>query len=131
MVDWNKDVKLSDLIARKQEQAAETTAPAPEQPDAHGQRAAESSVPAEPTASASVPFSPAPPAPPAPTQEVPMPEAELDLEPEPEAPTAERVPWYKRDISLGGGKGDKPRAKKTKQPKEKQPKEKQPKGERV
>jgi type IV pilus assembly protein PilM len=132
MVDWNKDVKLSDLIARKQKEAAETTAPAPEQPNADGQPAAESPVPAEPTPSDPVLFSPAPPGPPA----VPVPEAELDLEPEPEEPAPERVPWYKREVSLGGGKGDKPRAKKSKQrkekrTKEKQPKEQQPKGERV
>ena len=135
MVDWNKDVKLSDLIARKQQHAAETTAPA-EQPNADGEPAAERSAPAQPVPSASVPFSPAPPALPAATQAVPMPEPEPDLEPEPDSPAAERVPWYKREVSLGGGKGDKPRAEKSKQrkekrPKEKQPKEQQPKGERV
>src|SRR6266516_5934698 len=134
MVDWNKDVKLSDLIARKQKEAAETTAPVPEQPTGDGQPATESSAPAEPTPSTSVPFSPTPPAPPAATQAVPMPEP--DLEPEPEAPAAERVPWYKREVSLGGGKGDKPKAQKSKQrkekrSKEKQPTEQQPKGERV
>src|SRR6266550_5256502 len=126
MVDWNKDVKLSDLIARKQQHAAETTAPA-EQPNADGEPAAERSAPAQPVPSASVPFSPAPPALPAATQAVPMPEPEPDLEPEPDSPAAERVPWYKREVSLGGGKGDKPRAEKSKQRKEKRPKEKQPK----
>jgi type IV pilus assembly protein PilM len=136
VVDWNKEVKLSDLIGRKQKEAEEAIAPAPEDRNAPElQPAAESSPPSAPTPAAPVAVSPAPPAPPAPAQTPPaavepapepQPEVELPLDPEPEAP-AERVPWYKRELSLGGNKGDKPKAKKQKQPKQKQPKEKAPK----
>jgi type IV pilus assembly protein PilM len=144
MVDWNKEVKLSDLIGRKQKEAEETFVPAPEVPSREEvQPAAEISPPPAPTPAAPVAVSPAPPAPPAPAQEIPavlVPEPEAQLA-EPEAPAAESVPWYKRELSFGG-KPDKPKAKKAKQPKakktkqpkvkkEKQRKEKQPKGERV
>ena len=150
MVDWNKEVKLSDLIGRKQKAAEEAIAPAPDERSAHElQPAAESSPPSAPTPAAPVAVSPAPPAPPAPAQALPsavehapepQPEVELQPDSEPEVP-AERVPWYKRELSLGGNKGEKPKAKKQKQPKQKQPKqkrpkqqqskEKEPKGERV
>jgi len=143
VVDWNKEVKLSDLIGRKQKPAEEAIPPAPVERSAHElQPAAESSPPSAPTPAAPVAVSPAPPAPPAPAQAPPSsvelpPEPQPEVEPqpdsEPEAP-AERVPWYKRELSLGGNKGDKPKAKKQKQqkqPKEKQPKRKQSKGEGV
>jgi type IV pilus assembly protein PilM len=141
MVDWNKEVKLSDLIGRKKKAADDDTfelAPAsePEAPSADEvQPAAEISVPPTPapTPAAPVAVSPAPPVPPAPAQVTPL--AKPEVEPEPETKAA---PWYKREISLGGGKkpAKQPKAKKEKQPKEKQPKEKKakekkPKGERV
>ena len=139
MVDWNKEVKLSDLIGRKGKEAEDTLVPEPtpppETPSAEEVHpAAPSSPPPAPTPAAPVAVSPAPPVPPAPAQ-APAPEA--PAVPEPEQPEAESVPWYKRDVF--GGKKDKPKAEKRqkqpkqpKQPKEKKPKrEKQPKGERV
>src|SRR5947207_11145735 len=145
MVDWSKDVKLSDLVGRKKKEAEETFVPAPEVPSADEvQPAADISPAPAPTPAAQVAVSPAPPALPAPAQAIPaflVPEPETQLEPELEAPATESVPWYKRELSFGGGKGDKPpkktkqpKAKKTKQPKakkEKRPKEEQAKGERV
>jgi type IV pilus assembly protein PilM len=142
MVDWNKEVKLSDLIGRKKKEADDDTfelAPAaePEAPSADDvEPAAPASVPPTPapTPAAPVAVSPAPPAPPAPAQ------AQAPSIPDPEVqpePGADQVPWYKRDISFGGGrKAAKPKPKnekrlKEKQPKEKRPKEKKPKGERV
>src|SRR5437764_11886929 len=145
MVDWSKDVKLSDLVGRKKKEAEETFVPAPEVPSADEvQPAADISPAPAPTPAAQVAVSPAPPALPAPAQAIPaflVPEPETQLEPELEAPATESVPWYKRELSFGGSKGDKPpkktkqpKARKTKQPKakkEKRPKEKQAKGERV
>src|SRR2546423_2743553 len=143
MVDWNKEVKLSDLIGRKKKEAEETFVPAPEVSSADEvQPGAEIPPAPAPAPAAPVAVSPAPPAPPAPAQAIPaalVPEPEMQLDSELKAPAAESVPWYKRELSFGGGKGDKPakktkqpKAKKTKQPKakEKQPKakkEKQPK----
>ena len=148
MVDWNKEVKLSDLVGRKKKEAEETFVPAPEVPSADEvEPAAEISPAPAPTPAAPVAVSPAPPAPPAPA--IPallVPEPETQLDPELEAPATESVPWYKRELSFGGSKGDKPpkktkqpkakktkqpKAKKEKRPKEKRPKEKQAKGERV
>jgi len=154
VVDWNKEVKFSDLLGRKPKEADDTIIPAPEVPNADEvQPAAELSPPPAPTPAAPVAVSPAPPVPPAPAQvQAPAVLAEPELEPgrqevseaparsaesEPEAPAAERVPWYQRELSLGGKlRSKKPKAEKpAKQPKEKkpakQPKEKQPKGERV
>ena len=137
MVDWNKEVKLSDLIGRKQKEELNDPAeasildevqPAAEMPPSPG------STPAAPVA-----VSPAPPVPPAPTQATPS-----DPEPVPETDpaAAERVPWYKRELSLGSGGARKPKAKKPKVEKPKaektkaekpvkQPKQKKPKGEQV
>src|SRR2546423_7803719 len=145
MVDWNKEVKLSDLIGRKKKEAEETFMPAQEVSSADEvQPAAEISPAPAPTPAAPVAVSPAPPAPPAPAQAIPavlVPEPETQLDSELKAPVAESVPWYKRELSFGGGKRDKPakktkqpKAKKTKQPKAKktkQPKEKQAKGQHV
>jgi type IV pilus assembly protein PilM len=141
MVDWNKEVKLSDLIGRKKaaDEAVEAAAapePAPEVPTAaEVPAAAESSPTPAPTPAAPVAVSPAPPAPPAPAQAIPT----ATTEPEPELvdPEDEGVPWYKRDLSFGRGKKDaKPKVKaekpkKEKVKKEKAKKEKPPKGERV
>ena len=154
MVDWNKDVKLSDLIGRKQKEAEELASPeeptspeelasrAPEAPILdEAQPAVETSPPPAPTPAAPVAVSPAPPVPPAPAQALadltPVPEPSFDPAPEPEieAPAGETVPWYKRELSLGRKPkaGKKPKAEKpAKQPKQpKQKKQKQPKGERV
>jgi hypothetical protein len=145
VVDWNKEVKLSDLIGRKQKEAEELTSPeertspTPEVPILDQvQPAVETSPPPVSTPAAPVAVSPAPPVPPAPTQAAadlaPDPEPSLDPAPEPEleAPAAESVPWYKRDLSFSR----KPKAAKklkaekpAKQPKQK--KQKQPKEERV
>jgi type IV pilus assembly protein PilM len=151
MVDWNKEVKLSDLIGRKQKEAEgltspeelaspedlsspeELASPAPEAPILEEvQPAAETSLPPVSTPAAPVAVSPAPPVPPAPAQAAaditPDPEPSFDPAPEPEveAPAGESVPWYKRELSLSR----KPKAEKpAKQPKPK--KQKQPKGERV
>jgi type IV pilus assembly protein PilM len=139
MVDWNKEVKLSDLIGRKKKDADDDTfelapepAPEPEAPsEVEIHPAAEVSVPPTPapTPAAPVAVSPAPPVPPAAAQAtstvVPEPAPVEEAEP---AAEPERVPWYKRDISLGrGNKAAKPKVKKEKPPKQKKPKEKQPK----
>ena len=149
MVDWNKEVKLSDLIGRKPKSAEEAIAPAPEELAEDDARTAPTSFASPaPTPAAPVAVSPAPPAPPAPAQAPtavePEPHPEAEAEPESAQPpvgleaepTAERVPWYKRDLSFGGKKDEKPKAKKSKQPKqkapnEKKPKQKKPKGEQV
>src|SRR6266480_2264755 len=122
MVDWNKEVKLSDLIGRKQKEADELTSPAPEAPILDEvQPAVETSPPPVSTPAAPVAVSPAPPVPPAPAQATadptPDPEPSFDPAPDPEveAPAGESVPWYKRDLSFSR----KPKAaKKQKQPKE-------------
>src|SRR5436190_5587824 len=134
MVDWNKKLMLSARNAPKKSEPAEAplpgtppgpaAAPAPKAP-AEVPAAAESSPLPTPTPAAPVAVSPAPPAPPAPAQATPAPLQQ----PEAEAvePEGERAPWYKRDISFGGGeKAAKPKAKQ-----EKAKKEKPPKGERV
>jgi type IV pilus assembly protein PilM len=140
VVDWNKEVKLSDLIGRRSKEADEVVefAPpeqAPEVPTAEEvPAAAESSPMPAPTPAAPVAVSPAPPAPPAPAQATSAATPEPELQPEPEAvdPEGERVPWYKRDLSFGRGKKDaKPKAQEKKPKKEKPKKEKPPKGERV
>jgi len=142
VVDWNKEVKLSDLIGRKQKEAEELTSseeltsPAPEAPIlGEIQPAVETSPPPVSTPAAPVAVSPAPPVPPAPAQATaeltPEPEPSFDPAPEPEveAPAGERVPWYKRDLSFSRKpkaakkpKAEKP-AKQPKQKKQKQPKE--------
>ena len=148
MVDWNKEVKLSDLIARKNKEADEALLPvpppepaaeAPAEVPAEVPAAAESSPMPAPTPAAPVAVPPAPPAPPAPGQVTP---AVPEPEPEADEPEGGRVPWYKRDISFGGGKkASRPKAKQEKPKKEKPKKdkakkvkakkEKPPKGERV
>jgi type IV pilus assembly protein PilM len=145
VVDWNKEVKLSDLIGRKQKEAEELTPPeelasrAPEAPILDEvQPAVETSPPPAPTPAAPVAVSPAPPVPPAPAQApadlTPDPEASFDPTPEPEieAPAGETVPWYKRDLSFSRKPkaAKKPKAEKpAKQPKQK--KQKRPKEDRV
>jgi len=67
MVDWSKDVKLSDLVGRKKKEAEETFVPAPEVPSADEvEPAAEISQAPAPTPAATVAVSPAQPSPPAP-----------------------------------------------------------------
>jgi type IV pilus assembly protein PilM len=124
MVDWNKDVKLSDLFARRPKDEEEPLAPAPEASSADEAlpEAEVSSLPA-PTPAAPVAVSPAPPAPPAPAQVLPA--TSLLVTEEVDVPE-DTVPWYKREISFGR----KPRAKKPKAekpPKEKKRKERKPK----
>jgi type IV pilus assembly protein PilM len=124
MVDWNKDVKLSDLFGRKAKDAEEASASmsepvVPEPPAPH-------EVPVE------IPSRPLPVVVPDPAEGVhpPVPAAELDLPVEP----AEKVPFWKRELSFGGGKTVEPKEKKQpkqkapKQPKE--PKQKRPKAEK-
>jgi type IV pilus assembly protein PilM len=137
MVDWNKEVKLSDLIGRKNKDAVEgfepaaASVPPPEPtPEAPAEVVESSPMPA-PTPAAPVAVSPAPPAPPAPAQAIPTPEPETQPVPEASDPEGERVPWYKRDLAFGGKKDAKPKAKPEKPKKEKTKKEKPPKGERV
>ena len=127
MVDWNKEVKFSDLLGRKPKEPS-----APEAPSADEvQSAAELSPPPAPTPAAPVAVSPAPPVPPAPAQATPfpaVPQRRPEQGPEPQAPGAEKVPWYKRELSLGATPGaKKPKAEKPAKP----AKEKQPKGEQV
>jgi type IV pilus assembly protein PilM len=137
VVDWNKDVKLSDLFARKAKDEEETHTPAPEVPGADEARPeAEVSPTPAPTPAAPVAVSPAPPAPPAPAQ---VPPATSLLLPETAEVVEESAPWYKREISFGRKSGPKkPKAQKPrkepkqpKQPKEKRSKTKEPKGEKV
>jgi len=167
MVDWNKEVKLSDLIGRKQTEAEEESPVTPEATSFTTPEASAPAAPETPSSNAPVPPSSATPETPSP-EEVqlavdlgatpastptppPMPPvvdssaapppvleqvaaaaaaSELELDPEP----GDRVPWYKREISLGR-KSDKPKA--AKQPKEKKakpekkPKTKEPQGEKV
>jgi Type IV pilus assembly protein PilM len=133
VVDWNKEVKLSDLIGRKQKEAEEPTLPAPDAPvlyEAQPEVEPSSSpgpTPAVPTAiSSAPPVSAAPQATADPTPAA-EPRLEPESQPEPEAP-AENVPWYKRDVSFGR----KPKAARPKTPKQpKQKKQKLPKEERV
>ena len=132
MVDWNKDVRLSDLVGRKQKDAEEPTFPTPDVPAAE-----EVQPPAQPSP-APVPMSPVAPSPvpPVPPRDdlAARPEAALDPthEPEPEATSCESVPWYKRELSFGRKPKatKKPKAEKAaKQPKQK--KQKQPEEQRV
>jgi type IV pilus assembly protein PilM len=129
VVDWNKEVKLSDLIGRKQKEAED---PAETPIVDEVQLPAETSPPPESPA-APVAVSPAPPVPPATADLTPVPEPWVDPEPEAEleTPVDESVPWYKRELSFGKKpKTAKPKAEKpAKQPKQK--KQKLPKEERV
>ena len=110
MVDWNKEVKLSDVFGRKNKDAeqasdavSETTEPAP---------------PAEkPEPTVEIPTQPVPA--PAPGINPPVPAAELEEDPAAE----EKVPFWKREI---GGKKGEPKAKKQKQPKAEKPKDGKP-----
>jgi type IV pilus assembly protein PilM len=139
VVDWNKEVKLSDLIGRKQKEAEELASAAPEAPILDAvQPAVETSPPPGSTPAAPVAVSPAPPVPPAPAQAAadlapdPEPSFEPAPEPEVETPAGESVPWYKRELSFGRKPkaAKKPKAEKpTKQPKQK--KQKQSKEDRV
>src|SRR6266566_5887449 len=180
MVDWNKEVKLSDLIGRKQTEAEDATPATPEMeppssttpeapsptPEAPSSATAEAASPATPEApSSATPLTPSPTTPVTPspaevqlavdlgTPPTSPPPADspvapaTDLEsaedlggvawPELDGALEERVPWYKREISLGRKPG-KPKAEKpAKQPKEKkvkrekEPKTEQPEGEKV
>ena len=153
MVDWNKEVKLSDLIGRKQTEAEETSAatpvppsqptPATESPDTPVTPSPETPVTPSPDAEAPSPaevqlavdlgVAPASaPTPPVPVSAA-MPPSDLEQVTTTGAPVAsdleaapeEHVPWYKREISLGR-KSDGPKAEKpAKQPKEKKAKRKE------
>ena len=133
MVDWNKEVKLSDLVGRKQKKADEPILPAPDAPVLDEvQPEAEPSTPAGPMTPAPAAISSAPPvsaspqatAEPTPAAE---PRFEPESEPEPETPV-ETKPWYKRDVSFGR-KPKAARPKTAKQPRQR--KQKQPKEERA
>jgi type IV pilus assembly protein PilM len=134
VVDWNKEVKLSDLIGRKQKEAEEPTLPAPAAPVFDEvQPEVEPSPSPGPTPAAPAAISSAPPVSAAPPEATPDPTPaaepllEPESEPEPEIPV-KTVPWYKRDVSFGR----KPKAARPKTPKQpKQKKEKLPKEERV
>jgi len=134
VVDWNKEVKLSDLIGRKQKAEEEPTLPAPDAPVLDEvQPEVEPSpspgpTPAAPTAiSSAPPVSAAPPQATADPTRAAEPRHEPESEPEPETPVV-TVPWYKRDLSFGR----KPKAARPKTPKQpKQKKQKLPKEERV
>ncbi len=162
MVDWNKEVKFSDLIGRKQTEAEETSAATPETPSSTTPEAPSSTTPEAPSSATPVTPSPAevqlavdlgttpataptpastpppadsPVAPPSDSEQVAVTAAAAGLELDGAA--EERVPWYKREISLGR-KSDKPKAERpAKQPKEKkakpkeEPKTEQPQGEKV
>jgi hypothetical protein len=165
MVDWNKEVKLSDLIGRKQTEAEEAS-PATPVPPSQPTPATESPVtavtpsPETPVTSSPDAEAPSPaevqlavdlgvapasaPTPPVPVSAA-MPPSDVEQVTTTGAPVAsdleaapeERVPWYKREISLGR-KSDGPKAEKpAKQPKEKKAKRKdktkteQPQGEKV
>ena len=127
MVDWNKEVKLSDLFARKSKDEEETVAPAPEASSANEVRPeAEISPLPAPTPAAPVAVSPAPPAPPAPAQVPPA--TSLLLTDEAEV-VEDSVPWYKRELSFGRKSG--PKKPKTERPrKEKKPKAEKPRKEK-
>jgi type IV pilus assembly protein PilM len=134
VVDWNKDVKLSDLLG-KQKQAEESIPESPEAPTPEEVQPAAAAPSPAPTPAAPVAVTPAPPAPPAPAQVTPTPvelEDTLTSSADAPGPTAD-LPWYKRELSFGKkSKSDKPkRAKAPKAAKQKAPKEKQPKGEKV
>jgi type IV pilus assembly protein PilM len=137
VVDWNKEVSLSDLFGRKRdaEKAADAVAEAPSAPEPVAPPApaaqAPVAIPAQPVpvavAPAAAPAAPGaePTPPPAPGVHPRVPAAEL---PDPDEAAA-KVPFWKRELSFGGKKGDA----KQKQPKQKQQKEpmlqKQPKAE--
>ena len=164
MVDWNKEVKLSDLIGRKQAEPEEESPVTPEATSFTTPEAPAPATPGAPSSDAPAPASLAtpetpspeevqlavdlgappastptpPPMPPVADSSAPPPPALEHVapapaasEPELDAEPVERVPWYKREISLGR-KSDKPKAEKPpKQPKEKKAKpEKKPKAER-
>jgi type IV pilus assembly protein PilM len=134
VVDWNKEVKFSDLVGRKQREAEEPTFPVQEVPVLdEAQPEAEpppppGPMPAAPVASSSPPpVSAAPPPQPTPDQAPAAEPVEREAVPEPETPV-ETVPWYKRELSFGR----KPKAARPKTAREpKQKKQKQPKENRV
>jgi type IV pilus assembly protein PilM len=127
MVDWNKDVNLSDLFGRKSkgddapeasaslpEAAEPTPAPVPAAPAAVDETIV---IPTQPVPSTPAPVAAVLPAP-APGVHPPVPAAELD--PPGEADDEPKQPFWKRELSFGGGKQKerKPKAKKRKEPKE-------------
>ncbi len=126
MVDWKKDVSLSDLFGKKKDEA-EAPEPVAEAPVARApapapavERAPE--IPTQPVAAVPEQLAAAPseaPPPPAPGVNPPVPAAELE-------PDETKVPFWKRDLSVG--KKKEPKQKQPKQPKEK--KQKQPKAEK-
>jgi type IV pilus assembly protein PilM len=122
VVDWNKDVKLTDLFGRKAEDADEASASIFEPETAAAPAPVER--PTEP-----LPVIAAAPPEPAPGIHPPVPAAEL----EEAADLEKKVPFWKRDLSLGGGKEKQPKEPKPKkQPKQKAPKEpKEPKEKRA
>jgi type IV pilus assembly protein PilM len=126
VVDWNKEVKVSEVFGRKNQKDAEPAsepfsdpAPAPEaETDAID-------TPTEPVLSAPH-VETAPPValavpPPAPGVHPPVPAAELDEAVE----SPPKVPFWKRELSFGGKSKGEPKPKQPKQPKaEKAPKAK-------
>jgi type IV pilus assembly protein PilM len=137
VVDWNKEMSLSDLFGRKKQDADEASEPV-SLPEPVSEAPAETAAAAPTSGAAPVaseqpaetPTQPVAVPAPAPGVNPPVPAAELEPEPEPE-PEAEKVPFWKREI---GGKKREPKQKQPKQAKQpKQPKEKkqkQPKAEK-
>jgi type IV pilus assembly protein PilM len=125
VVDWNKEVKVSDVFGRKKHKDAEPAsesfselepapAPAPEAETDTIDNPSQAVLAAAPHIEAAPPVTAAVP-PPAPGVNPPVPAADLDDA----VDRAEKVPFWKRELSLGRkSKGDS----KPKQPKQKQPK---------
>ena len=143
MVDWSKEVKLSDLFGRKNKQAGAEQAsealseqvdrPAPTSLPAPAPAAEQQPLPAE-AATIEIPPQPVPSAPPS-VQQVPAPAAVPPPAPgvNPPVPAAvleeldqarDKVPFWKRELSFGGRTKGTRAPKQPKQRAQKQPKEK-------
>ena len=122
MVDWNKEMSVSDLFGRKKKDAAEASEPVSEATVAPTPAPTPAPAPVAPEQAEEIPVQPVAVPAPAPGVNPPVPAAELEPETEPEAA---KVPFWKREI---GGKKREPKQKQPKQPKEK--KQKQPKAEK-
>jgi type IV pilus assembly protein PilM len=123
MVDWNKEMSVSDLFGWKKKDADEASEPVSAPVEATP-APTPAPAPVQPEQPAEIPTQPVAVPAPAPGVNPPVPAAELEPELEPESEAA-KVPFWKREI---GGKKREPKQKQPKQPKEK--KQKQPKAEK-